>query len=806
MEEQKKKEKELKRAEQERRKSTTLNLKSMMHRMNQGKNPDDTSMGEETTEDEYEYQEGGWTDDVELEDDLIEEAGLPEEEMQMNDGEVQETNGNGEIRKANIGGDNDFIKASLLPRTTTATNNRTNTIIGLEGTSLTNRKEDDETELTQTNLRNNGIAQTKPGTAQIKSGNGRNLGIASGKHAKDTMMATEVLRVGPSGGGIQGSPEAPTQKFYKYNVQLTFTKVLETGSSNAKKGIYTVPYHFKQVVKQWHAFSPAITLHPYNTSGISITNVDQLPDDEIEEYITYYHNHRVTAGGQLTGMCCIEAPFTWYQLKDEKKSLFKWLRDKGVYMKYVSFKADQVSAAGWLYGLPPDVLRLDETKQELRQRLGDKLPPDLEFQLGTRMLSVTDKITRNRFTFKGIAVECERNRVKELQEALYKMGSPKEARFQYGITGKAMFVPFIESEVWPNKNLLGMAKAHVQEMSKLGQLFLQNVQDIDQLLTWEEGDKESLRLMLTNCTTIDGYHMIHSVHKTNREGMIAVLYYKEFKNEANNCFQDIHSILENQLLEESKSKLAIEGKRIIMTGSRTQVESSTASREYASYVDAILEGMNPQGGEEYEEEPILSSPPRKKQAQRKTPPRLSYSQIAQSKKGKEDKQVKRNRVEEPDPADDNTDDSSTVDQLKTTPIIENLQQRLNAMQAQFEDQFGKVVGTDMEATQLLIEANNKKIQQQSEEFFEQKFQELSVNLSKEIQRSNDLILDRFVAVTAQQNTNLLSLQEAIKYELQKVYANMANIQSGKPMENFSPQTLGIVATPGNVPQASDGGQ
>ena len=133
----------------------------------------------------------------------------------------------------------------------------------------------------------------------------------------------------------------------------------------------------------------------------------------------------VTAGGQLTGMCCIETPLTWYQLKDDRKTLFKWLRDKGIFMKYVSFKADSVSAAGWFYGLHPDVLNMGEATQELRNRLGTKLPSDLQFQLCTRMLSITDKVSRNRFSFKGVAIECDRKRVRELQELLYQLESPK---------------------------------------------------------------------------------------------------------------------------------------------------------------------------------------------------------------------------------------------------------------------------------------------------------------------------------------------------------------------------------------------
>lgn len=379
------------------------------------------------------------------------------------------------------------------------------------------------------------------------------------------MLESDTLKVGPTKENIPEGHKTPTQKLSTYNVQVSYSRQLENEAVRARKGVYNVPFHFKQLVRQLNKFSPAIILQPYNTSGVPITNADQL---QIEEYIVYYHNHHVTANGQLIGMCCLEAPFSWNQLKDEHKTLFKWLRDNGVFMKYVSFKADQVSAAGWFYGMPSDVLRTDEATKELRTRLGSKLPHDLHIQLGIRMLSITDKVSRNRFTFKGVAIECDRKRVQELQEILYQMESPKEARFQHGITGKALFVPFVESDAWPNAKILGIAKAHVQEMGKLGQIFLQNVKDIDQHLVWDDGDEETLRVMLTNCTTTDGYHMIHSVHNTNREGTVTLLYYNEFKQEVNSCFQDIHDILENQLSEESKKNIAVEGKCIHMTGSR----------------------------------------------------------------------------------------------------------------------------------------------------------------------------------------------------------------------------------------------
>ena len=832
---------------------------SMMQRMKEGLPPDERSMEESTDEEELEAYLAQWRDD---DGELDSETGMTDDEQNQNeakdnnglddfdseimtdDGQKSDENmdntefkGNGLKTSGDFGKANDFTRASSLTKSrnliatdvmkngtswqdrtkgrernnkeNTDTNNKEDRITDVEGpdrneTKTDNRQDQENTENADTNTREvrfmdeEGLDKNQTKTAKVRS-----LGIATGRAAKEMGMGTEALKVGP---GLVNTPEvmAPTQKMYTYNTQLSVRYPL-----GAKKGNYNVPSCFKQVIQQLHALSPAITLLPYNTNGVPITNADQLPDNEIEDYIIYYHNHQVTAGGQLTGMCCIEAPFAWHQLKDEKKTLFKWLREKGVFMKYVSFKADLVSAAGWFYGMNPDVLKKDEVKAELTKRLGLTLSEDLSFQMVPRMLSITDKITRNRFSFKGVAIECDRGRVKELQEALYGMDSPAKAKFVYGITGGTLFVPFVENDVWKNDKILGMAKAHVQEMNKLGQIFLQNVQDIDKPLKWTDGDEESLRTMLTNCFTIDGHKMVHSIHNTNRAGTITILYYKEYATEVNNTFPDIQEILERQLEVESKGMLATEGNRIIMTGRQSHVMGSEASKEYASYADIILAGMNPQGGDDAGEELIITSPPRKKQAQRRTPPRMTYSQITEPKRNGEVSPMRKNNKpnthsRQNSGTSDSEDSPDPVPPKEKDTLVSNLQERLNKMQEQFESQFGQMEGTDIATTNQLIKENNKKMQKISEEYFEKKFQELSVNLTKEIQKSNDLIFDKFAALNAQQNTALLSLQEAMKQELQKVYTNMANLQAGKPIIITELQTLGTVARPGGLPQASDG--
>jgi len=158
---------------------------------------------------------------------------------------------------------------------------------------------------------------------------------------------------------------------------------------------------------------------------------------------------------------------------------------------------------------------------------------------------------------------------------------------------------------------------------------------------------------------------------------------------------------------------------------------------------------------------------------------MTYSQITRPKRsGVGTKRTQEAEGNETREDSSETESSTGMDMPKRKNIADQLQERFKQMQAQFEMQFGQVKGIDMETTQKLIEENNAKIQKQSEDFFEKKFKELSVNLTKEIQQSNDFIFEKFAALNAMQNATLLSMQEAVRHEFQKIYTNMANLQAG----------------------------
>jgi len=67
-----------------------------------------------------------------------------------------------------------------------------------------------------------------------------------------------------------------------------------------------------------------------------------------------------------------------------------------------------------------------------------------------------------------VAIECDRKHVRSIQEAFYQLGNPKEEKDRWRITGRAMFLPFAETEAFKHQKILGMAKAQEQEIAKFG--------------------------------------------------------------------------------------------------------------------------------------------------------------------------------------------------------------------------------------------------------------------------------------------------------------------------------------------------
>ena len=814
-------------------------LKEMMQRMNKGELPD--TIMEETNYDDLSIQEE-WEESNSLYENTDEEMANEEQVLGQEhdtmdiEGNSQEDNNVNKRSSEQLKPATDFVKASSLvtpvngssaqkkttasryanpyPGSATDPRNQTNvTVIKTfsalpqQGQNMTTRK---STENTGTN-----ITSPDPNIIVATQDSQKNINVQGGRAAVGEV--TSHLKIAP---GQQA--EEPRQQFFTYTFQLTFQEPLTTPTVRNSKKVYNVPENFRQFFHQLRIAAPDVLLQPYNDSGTPISHETQLPQDDIDTYNTYYHNHALTPAGHLTGMCVIMLPHTWSQLKNSRTTFFKWLQEKKVFMKYTTFKADQLSAAGWFYDLHPDVVRKDEVIQELRTRLEGILPNEILFQLAPRYLRVADQQgSKTSFNFRAIAVECDRKNVKTLQEALYQLGNPKEMKKVWPITGRALFVPFLATEAWQHHKILGMAKVQEKEMSKLGQLFLNNVQNIDKQLQLQDGKQASIREILLNLHEKED-EVIHSVHNTNREGIVSLLYYKEHTLTLENSLRNVHKRIEAFIHPDNHDLIATPATQIELVGRQSRVDSSQA-KIYATYADAFLE--NPQGGEE-EEELELILPPLKKQA-RTAPPKLSYSTVvAKPPKSKQGQTTRSAESMSPNRAIDRRatphklydgdtpteTDSSVDDDSRRATLEERFQDRFDQMEKHFEERFGKIGGISIEETETKIQESHTRIQNQLEKYLDIKLQEFTLAIKSQIAETNrvanevfkteseaaqERLFHRFEAMLEKNNALLLQSNLAHEQKFNRIFGALG-IDAGTSSRKVTAES-GSTMTGGEAP-------
>jgi hypothetical protein len=80
-------------------------------------------------------------------------------------------------------------------------------------------------------------------------------------------------------------------------------------------------------------------------------------------------------------------------------------------------------------GAHPGHLRREDAEQELRARLN--LPPDFQFQLSSKTISVPMPNGTNRYSFPAVAIETSARLGKRLREAMFSLPKPSDAKRQY---------------------------------------------------------------------------------------------------------------------------------------------------------------------------------------------------------------------------------------------------------------------------------------------------------------------------------------------------------------------------------------
>ena len=210
--------------------------------------------------------------------------------------------------------------------------------------------------------------------------------------------------------------------FFTFRAQLTY---------GLKKGIKIhLPDLFWQWVKISYSQIPDFALLPFDDElGQAIHTPDQVPENNSTFYKEYYHNHRVLQHGNLTGMIHFRCSVSWNKIKRVQHEYFQWLHANNVYLNLTKFKTDTLVVSGFFVGAHPGHLRREDAEQELRTRLN--LPPEFQFQLSSRTISVPMPNGTNRYSFPAVAIETSARLGKRLREAMFSLPKPSDAKRQY---------------------------------------------------------------------------------------------------------------------------------------------------------------------------------------------------------------------------------------------------------------------------------------------------------------------------------------------------------------------------------------
>jgi hypothetical protein len=406
------------------------------------------------------------------------------------------------------------------------------------------------------------------------------------------LTRTQILPTNPP-------PETTPTTFYTYRAQLTF------GLPQSADGVNVAKYFRRWIFSSCESIDH-FTLVPYeDEKGQQITSLDQVPEDNMDFYSNYYHNHRVLTHGNLTGMVSFQCSTPWTRLKSPNHPFFNWLRLNKVFLNQTKFKTSSLVPCGFLLGAHPGHLRRDEAEAELRVSLGFDSDEELTFQLSSRSVSVPIQEGKpERFVFQAVVVETSTQNAASLREQFFSLGNPDKVQKDYPYTGRYQFVPFLKTKEWTVTKILSLAKLHVKIVQDLKTVFIANLQDIRNSITPDgttlmEGfyGMQYQSPETDNNTTVPE-PLLHSIHNTGKPTTKVALVTTGQYESAITQLSAIHSILTSYVPQENHDKVFINSLQVGITGQQVDSISSCNS---AAYATALLNKFNPQDGEDFTE-------------------------------------------------------------------------------------------------------------------------------------------------------------------------------------------------------------
>ena len=559
----------------------------------------------------------------------------------------------------------------------------------------------------------------------------------------------------------KNQPTLTSVKTYSYVAELQFNKPLsEKGQKMENSKEFSIPTCLGQWIRRTREISPELIIHPYKAESKCnpITHEDQIPIGDEDAMGQYYHNHRVDNGGILKGMIRFTTIVPWATLKNQQNVYFKWLYNNRVYIRHTSFDADTVVLLGYLQGQHPDAANLADVTRELKERL--KLTPGLDFQVTPRNLTVQDSpVTKTKFNFRALAIETDGKMAAEIREYFFRLGDPKTEKHLWPITGTSLFVPMFRTASWPTENIAAMAKLHSSTVSRLEQIFIDNVYDIDRKMVFKEpGGTEtwrSLREAIQSLTNQAGdENVVHSAHNTNRDGVIRILVNSHNAAHARDFFSQLQDQLRATISAADLHEIT-QGKIIQMTA---RTYESSDSKKYASYAEAMLR-ENPQNGEQ-----SAVPPPQRKKSRME----VSYSNAA--KRGHEEAMRNKN------PHETNADNAKEED---TDSEWEEYGDSFweKKVEAGFTKLFGDQPPLRADEMERKMRELINKQAEESERHLDRKFANMSTELRNMTEKENNKSKRMICNLFDRQNQVLYNLTLSLQESLLNMHENMRDIAS-----------------------------
>lgn len=255
---------------------------------------------------------------------------------------------------------------------------------------------------------------------------------------------------------------------------------------------------------------------------------------------------------------------------------------------------------GFFVGAHPGHIRREDAEQELHLRL--QLPPDFQFQLSSRTISVPlAHGNTNRYSFPAVAIVTSARMAKRLQEAMFSLPKPSDAKTVYPYTGIYQFVPVLTSKEWPPSKIFQLVKVQTKICQNLRVIYLENLQDLRNVIG-TEGQvllrgfmAMAMAMAMTRKTDTDEAPLIHSVHNTSRKTIKAVLVPRENYDDALEAFSTLHQQLLSGVHPDFHKKVFVGSLEAGMTsGHRDTIHSCNSSH----YANELLQTYNPQDAEE----------------------------------------------------------------------------------------------------------------------------------------------------------------------------------------------------------------